>query len=281
MPNEGGRREKTTATKAELRDEIIRLGPWFLEVELAPDLSTRAFLDAPPGTYPDAPWAKTRFNNPREGFREMMLRAYPDGLEGRSVLDCACNCGGYLFYAKELGAGECYGFDVREHWIDQARFLQRHCEGPTDRMHFEVCDVYDLPDRGLNPFDVVLFNGIFFHLPDPLWALKIAAELSRDLLVVESATRSGLPDGLLAVGSENPARLQSGVYGLQWRPTGPGVLEAVLRWLEFEDVRLVWWNREVDPGWGRMQVLGSRQPGRLDAFTGEVPPPAHLAKEAC
>jgi SAM-dependent methyltransferase len=279
MPTEGARGKDATATRAELRDEIIRLGPWFLEVEVVDGLSTRAFLDAPPGTYPDAPWAKTRFNNPHAAFRETMLRAYPDGLEGRSVLDCACNCGGYLFWAKELGAGECYGFDVREHWIEQARFLQRHREGPTDDMHFDTCDLYELPTRGLEPFDVVLFNGIFFHLPDPLSGLRIAAELTRELLVVETATRSGLPDGLLAAGSENHERLQS--YGLQWRPTGPGVMEAVLRWLEFQHVRLVWWNREVDPGWGRMLVLASRVDGRLDGLTEEVPPPAHLARNAC
>ena len=38
----------------ELRDEVIRLGPWHVDVEITPEVSTRAFLDAPPGTYPES-----------------------------------------------------------------------------------------------------------------------------------------------------------------------------------------------------------------------------------
>ena len=33
-----------------------------------------------------------------------MSALYPDGFQGRSIMDCACNCGGYLFWAKEIGA---------------------------------------------------------------------------------------------------------------------------------------------------------------------------------
>ncbi len=62
------------------------------------------------------------------------------------MLDCACNCGAYLFWAKDEGAGRCRGFDVRAHWIDQARFLQRHRQGPNEDMRFEVMDLMDLPD---------------------------------------------------------------------------------------------------------------------------------------
>ena len=132
----------------ELRDEVIRLGPWHLDVEITPELSTRAFLEAPAGTYADS-LGKIGFRSPREGFIERMLRIYPNGLEGRSVMDCACNCGGFLFWAKEIGAGDCFGFDVRRHWIDQAKFLAEHRSGPTDGMRFEVCDLYDLPKLGL------------------------------------------------------------------------------------------------------------------------------------
>ena len=49
-------------------------------------------------------------------------------MEGRRVLDCACNCGYFLFWSRELGAGEGLGFDAREHWIRQARFLAAHRE---------------------------------------------------------------------------------------------------------------------------------------------------------
>ena len=110
-------------TAAELREEVVRLGPWHMDVEITPEVSTRAFLDAPPGSYPKS-FGKINFHSPREGFQRRLGRLFPQGLEGRSVLDCACNCGAYLFYAKEAGAGHCVGFDLREHWIDQARSSQ-------------------------------------------------------------------------------------------------------------------------------------------------------------
>jgi len=97
------------------------------------------------------------------------------------VLDCACNAGGHLLEAKRQGAGRCFGFDVREHWIEQARFLARHRAAPRDGMRFEVQDLYELPRLGLDRFDVTLFNGIFYHVPEPLAALRVAADLTGDV----------------------------------------------------------------------------------------------------
>src|SRR5256885_7699535 len=160
-------------TAAERREEVIRLGPWHIDVEITPEVSTGAFLDAPPGTYPDSQGSVT-FHDPHDGFLRRLRRIYPGGLEGRSVLDCACNCGAYLFYAKEAGAGRCLGFDVREHWISQARFLAEHRERPSDQMRFEVSDLYDLHELEPGTFDLTLFMGIFYHLPDPIRGLKLA-----------------------------------------------------------------------------------------------------------
>jgi tRNA (mo5U34)-methyltransferase len=101
-------------TAAELRQEVVRLGPWHIDVEITPEVSTRAFLDAPPGTYPES-LGSVAFHDPHDGFLERLGRVFPNGLEGRSVLDSACNCGAYLFFAKEAGAGRCLGFDIREH----------------------------------------------------------------------------------------------------------------------------------------------------------------------
>jgi tRNA (mo5U34)-methyltransferase len=263
---------------ARLREEILRLGPWYLDVEVVPGLTTAVSLEAPPGSYPPEAGMATRFHNPRDAFLDMMRMVYPQGLAGRTVLDGACNCGGYLFWCKEIGAGTCFGSDAREHWIQQARFLQEHREAPTDDMRFEVSDLYALPELGLAPFDIVIFGGIFYHLPDPLQGLRIAASLAKELLIVDTATKSGMPDGMLVIGTENARRLQSGVYGLKWRPTGPGTIEPFLDWLGFEQQRLVWWKREVDPDWGRFQLLASREQGLLDSFDGELDPPAHIER---
>src|SRR6185437_15533884 len=166
-----------------LKEEIIRLGPWHLDVEVTPEVSTRVALEAPPGSYPDS-FGPVSFVDARPSWKANMRRIYPDGLEGRAFLDCACNCGGYVFWAKELGAGRCFGFDVHDHWIKQARFLLEHRTGPRDDVRFEARDLYDLPKIHLEPFDVTLFKGIFYHLPDPITGLKIAADLTKELMIV-------------------------------------------------------------------------------------------------
>jgi hypothetical protein len=253
-------------TTDELREEIIRLGPWHYDIEVTPEISTRVWQDAPPGTYPES-FGPVTITDVEQSFFYKLQRHYPDGLEGRTMLDCACNCGAYLFWAKEYGAGDCFGFDVREHWINQARFLVDHRAWPTDGLRFEVRDLYDLPSLELEPFDATLFNGIFYHLPDPIAGLKMAADLTKDLLMINTATRSGLPDGLLSVEQESRENILDGVYGLNWLPTGPEVIASILRWLGFADTFVTWWNKESHiPNWGRLEIIATRTPGGLEAF---------------
>jgi tRNA (mo5U34)-methyltransferase len=259
-------------TAAELREEVVRLGPWHIDVEITPEVSTRAFLDAPPGTYPDSQGSVT-FHDPHDGFLRRLGRIYPGGLEGRSVLDCACNCGAYLFYAKEAGAGRCVGFDVREHWIEQARFLAEHRRRPSDGMSFETLDLYDLPKLDRGRFDVTFFLGIFYHLPDPVTGLKLAADLTDELLVLNTATRAGYPEGLLVADHESETKLMSGTYGLCWFPTGPLVLMRILNWLGFPEVRCSVWRHaprqreELD----RVEVLAARTPGFFADWDAALP----------
>jgi tRNA (mo5U34)-methyltransferase len=257
----------------QLKGDIIRLGPWHHDVQVAEGLSTAAFLDAPTDTY-SGDLSKVGFQrHSRAGWVRLMERIYPDGLEGRSLLECACNCGAYCFWAKEIGAGRCFGFDVREHWIKQARWLAEHRELPAEDVSFEQMDVYDLPKAGLEPFDIVMFKGIFYHLPDPVTALKGAADLCKELLILGTAVRTDLPDGMLAVEQEGVDPVMSGVYGLNWVPTGPKALIPILRWLGFEEVRVAAWFH-TRKGRGRIRLLASRKAGRLDGIS-DIKEPRH------
>lgn len=249
----------------DISSEIIRLGPWAHEIEIQDGVSTRISLDAPPGTYPAELLDHVTFTNPREILRGTLSAVLPSGFEGRSFLDCACNGGGYVFAAKEMGAGRCFGFDAREHWIRQARFVLQHLDVRHDDVEFATCNLYDLPTRNLPRFDVTLFNGIFYHLPDPITGLQIAARLTDQLIIVNTAFRTGQADGSLALKMESVDAPLSGVDGLSWLPTGPQVVETILRWLGFVETRCLW-QRETPaagPGWGRMEVVGSKVRGLL------------------
>jgi tRNA (mo5U34)-methyltransferase len=247
----------------QLKEEIIRLGPWHHDVQVTDEISTSAFLDAPPGAYTDDLADVSFQRRSRKSWVKLMKQVYPDGLEGRTLMECACNCGAYCFWAKEIGAGECFGFDVREHWINQARWLIEHREQASDGIRFELMDLYDLPKTNLTPFDIVMFKGIFYHLPDPITALKGAADLCKELLLLSTAVRTDQPDGMLAVAQEGVDPVMSGVYGLNWLPTGPRVLEVILGWLGFEETRVVSWRKRPS-GRGRIMILASREQGLLD-----------------
>jgi hypothetical protein len=255
------------------REEIVAegraLAPWHLDVEIAPGLTTRELADAP---FDDTVFGKVRLIDSGPRFMRTLRDLYPDGLYGRTMLDVACNCGGFLYWARDHGAGECLGVDVREHWIEQARFLARHRVAPSDGMRFEVKDLYELPQLGLDPFDVTLFNGIFYHLPEPLAALRVAAELTNELIIVNTGSRIDLPDGLLASFEESRTRAISGVYGLAWFPTGPEVLTRMLEYVGFPEVRSVWWEvlDRQPPGHARLEVVAARSPAALAAFDASV-----------
>lgn len=252
-----------TLSDEELRQEIIRLGPWHHDVEVRSGITTRVSVGT---TYPRE-LGTVSFLDWRREFTRKLLRVYPDGLEGRSVMDCSCNCGECLFWAKEIGAGRCFGSDVREHWINQGRFLLAHRDGPKDDISVEVRDLYDLPSLGLDPFDIGLFHGVFYHLPDPIHGLRIAAELTKELLVVTTATHHGQSDGYLKVGVEGTRQVLSGVYGLQWLPTGPETVTRILGWLGFPATRCTRYTPLVGTsGRGRLDLLAARDEQIFESF---------------
>jgi tRNA (mo5U34)-methyltransferase len=249
---------------AYLRQRISALAPWHLEVQVTPEISTRVFLDDADADPSQPDGVPVSFINPRDQWIGLMEHIYPEGLHARTLLDCACNCGGYSFWAKELGASSAFGFDVREHWINQANFLAEHRSWPSDGLHFEVLDLYDLRERGLEAFDIALFKGIFYHLPDPISVMKVVADLTQELMVVDTAVRTDLPDGMLALSGESLSHPMSGVYGLSWFPTGPKVLAAILNWLGFPETRVVHSiPSDAERPVGRLQMAASKKHGLL------------------
>jgi 2-polyprenyl-3-methyl-5-hydroxy-6-metoxy-1,4-benzoquinol methylase len=242
-----------------LRRELRELAPWHLDVEVRDGVRTADAAD----TQVKPEFGSVSFLDAGPSYRALVNRLYPAGLAGRSVLDCACNCGGYSFWSRELGASECFGFDVREHWIRQAEFLAREREQPSDGCSFAVLDLYDLAARVSSQFDIAIFKGIFYHLPDPVRGLKIVADQTRELLLLNTMTRAGVDDGFLAVAEESTEALMSGVYGLNWLPTGPDVLRRILHWLGFPAVRVSFWRQEIEASsgsgkLGRIEVLAAR-----------------------
>lgn len=253
----------------QLVDQIVALRPWHHDIEINSEVTTGQVF-SPEGRLLPEENDGVSLISPRSRFEARAGVLYPQGMQGVRFLDCACNAGAYCFYAREMEADFAFGFDVREHWIDQAKFVQQHRTGyPTDRIEFRVMDLYDLPKLDLEPFDFTYFSGIFYHLPDPVTGLKAAADLTRDVFLLNTAgmARSEEPRGMTLV-SEGDKPVMSGVYRLAWFPNGPEVLVELLKWLGFREMKLT--KNEINPkNRRRMEVVASRQPGRLEELPGE------------
>jgi SAM-dependent methyltransferase len=250
---------------------IQEIGPWHMNVQLTETLSTGQAFD-------ESGSIKDRDQNSgislltlQTHFLKKLDQIYPQGLSEKSFLDCACNSGGYCFWARERDIKSAFGFDVREHWIRQARFIKAQRQvAPTDRIQFQVCDLYDLPKRKLAPVDITMFKGIFYHLPDPITGLKIAADLTGEVMFFNTSTTWGESDGYLKCGWESRERLMSGVHGLKWYATGPRVLSDILKWAGFVEQRLMFYVQQHDqPQLGRVEIIAAKKPGLLDNIGGE------------
>jgi ubiquinone/menaquinone biosynthesis C-methylase UbiE len=86
------------------------------------------------------------------------------GLEGKAVIQLACNNGRELISIKKAGAGRCVGVDVSDGFIAQAKELARL--GGAD-VEFLRLSVYDLPRDLDGQFDLVYITiGALGWLPD-------------------------------------------------------------------------------------------------------------------
>lgn len=241
-----------------LRDEIAALGPWHHDVEVTPGVRT----GAEPARWPrEAAAGSPSLIDPARAMA-VLDPLFPNGLEGRSFLDCGCNAGGYVFAAKQRGAGRCFGFDARDHWIDQAKFLARHL--PSDDIAFRTMTLDALAAAKPEPFDVTWFSGLFYHLPDPVAGLKAAADLTKDVLVLNTATAPGQGDALV-LNLESQSLIMSGVDRLAWMPTGEGVLRHILSWCGFPHAQLIFDHLPVD-GFGRIMLVAAREAKRLEPY---------------
>jgi tRNA (mo5U34)-methyltransferase len=163
----------------EIRRKIEALGPWFHNmrihgIETAPD----HFL----GDYPMVKWQR-------------FADSIPQDLTGKTVLDIGCNGGFYSIEMKRRNARHVVGIDHDPHYLRQAAFAASHA---GLEIEFHRMSVYELARLGRR-FDLVLFNGVFYHLRHPLLALDMNYEhVATDMLVFQSMQR----------GSEEVARVE-------------------------------------------------------------------------
>lgn len=247
--------------------ELIRQHrPWHQNIRLNDEVDVRSAFE--PEELERKNNENVAFFDHHDSFVNKIGLIYPDGVEGKTFLDCACNAGSYCFWMRDMGAARTRGFDVRKHWIDQALLVKEHRTiHSNDGISFDVCDLMNLPELSVEPVDLVMFKGILYHLADPIRGLKIAADLAKDTVWLNTARLFVEDDRALHCVFEKTDRKMSGAHSLSWIPTGPKVIAMMLYWLGFTDIWHVFSKRDKNSERnGRMELIASRTPGRLDGF---------------
>src|SRR6188508_1707208 len=116
----------------------------------------------------------------------------PADLSGKSVLDIGAWDGFYSFEAERRRASRVVATDFYA-WHGagwgtgkgKAGFeLARTALG--SRVEDVDVDVIDLSPERVGTFDVVLFLGVLYHVPDPLAALTRVSSVAADMLIIET-----------------------------------------------------------------------------------------------
>jgi tRNA (mo5U34)-methyltransferase len=156
----------------ELRREVASIR-WFHQIDLGDGIVT-------PG-----------HDNSAEKLPRMGL---PADLSGKSVLDVGAWDGFFSFEAERRGAERVVAIDPNawrapvgpdNPWSGQDGFkLARRVLGST----IEDLDIGldELAPERIGRFDLVLFLGVFYHLPDPLPIFERVASLTAERLILET-----------------------------------------------------------------------------------------------
>lgn len=157
-------------TADEARAAMATVAHWYHRIELAPGVVTPGVNDSP---------------------RVLQELDLPADLRGARALDLGARDGFFAFELERRGAdvlavdyfaAEETGFAVAARALgSRARFLR--------------ANLFDLRPRDVGTFDVVLFLGLIYHLPDPMRALRLVRGLCRKHLWLESHLGFTDPEG--------------------------------------------------------------------------------------
>jgi tRNA (mo5U34)-methyltransferase len=145
----------------DLRRRIASVNRWYHRIELRPGIVTDGVNDSPV---------------------TLQRLQWPEDWTGLRVLDVGTRDGFFAFEAERRGADV-----VAVDYLPATESgFSLAAEVFASRVRFLHTNLYDLDPAKLGTFDVVLFLGLLYHLPDPIGALRILRSLTRSRLYVES-----------------------------------------------------------------------------------------------
>jgi tRNA (mo5U34)-methyltransferase len=104
-------------------------------------------------------------------FERENCKAIPEDLSGLSVLDVGAWDGYYSFVAEKRGAKRVLAIDIYQGSCSpDGFFLAKEILG--SKVEHRELDVTELEKLDGEKFDVILFMGVYYHLKDPVLAIR-------------------------------------------------------------------------------------------------------------
>jgi tRNA (mo5U34)-methyltransferase len=122
----------------------------------------------------------------------LRIAGVPEDLHGLRVLDIGTTNGGVAFEAERRGASQVVAVDIVDPtWFGIAAIVEQL----GSRVEYVQASVYELSNLFTEPFDVVVFWGVLYHLRHPLLALDNVRAVAGGTVYLETAIADGaLPD---------------------------------------------------------------------------------------
>jgi tRNA (mo5U34)-methyltransferase len=200
-------------TRDEILDGLKILEPWFHRIDLGDGIFTKT--ESVMGE---------RVDHPRQTW-EVIQQCLPADLTGKSVLDVGCNGGFYCVEAKRRGAARVLGVDGQRQHVRQALFV-REVLGLD--LEFRRFSVYDLDPETIGVFDITLALGLVYHLKHLVLGLERLYEVTRELLIVETAIIP--PEQTPASFVQQLGEIRQTLHPLAYAENPPEAKEQVYNW---------------------------------------------------
>jgi tRNA (mo5U34)-methyltransferase len=160
-------------TDADARAMVAAYTRWYHRIEVRPGLVTPGINDSP---------------------QNLRMLELPADCSGMRVLDLGVRDGFFSFELERRGAdvlavdympAERTGFPIAAQLLGS-------------RVVFRQANLYNLTPAEIGTFDLVLFLGLLYHLPDPIRAIRIVRSLCRGRMYLETLVIDEnllMPDG--------------------------------------------------------------------------------------
>jgi len=151
----------TPLSDEQIRERIGQVAYWYHRIPVRPGIITPGVSDCQ---------------------TTLRLLDLPEDCRGLRALDVGTRDGFFAFELERRGAK----VTAVDYVSDEQTGFSVAADLLGSKVEFRHANVYDLSTAGIGTFDIVLFLGLLYHLPDPVQALHILRSLCKQRMCIES-----------------------------------------------------------------------------------------------